>query len=171
MSPIFDGKIPKAWDHSLIFRGHGKTRARIFFIHGWTSTPFEISFAAKYLASRGFEGYGYMLAGHGKTPEELNRETWKSVVQKLSRRLREYGDAGPYFLWGSSMGGSLASYIASLAEFQPRIRGLLLFAPSFFFNSFRPSYFSFSRPSLQFVNIIKYFRPIIDKQYRGERAP
>jgi carboxylesterase len=96
--------------------------------HGYTATTAEI----RPLAEK-FHKYGYtisapLLPGHGTQPEELNRVHWQDWVHTGRESLQKlFKTCEQVFVAGESLGGVLALYLAST---EPRVAGLLLYAPA-----------------------------------------
>jgi carboxylesterase len=100
----------------------------ILLIHGLTATAAEVRLFAKILLANGYTVAGPLLAGHGTSPDDLNRTTWKDwvasaeeVYQKLRRRCKTV-------LIGGESAGAVISL--SLACQHPEIPLLLLYAPA-----------------------------------------
>ncbi len=82
-------------------------------IHGFTSTPFEVRYLGERLASRGYRVVGPVLAGHGTSPNELDRTTWHhwyASVEAAFDRLK--GQCERVAVVGESLGGLLTLYLA-----------------------------------------------------------
>lgn len=100
----------------------------VFLSHGYTATSAEVRPLAKKLFEKGYSVAGPLLPGHGTRPEDLNRVRWQDWVcagQEVLAKLFETCEQ--VFAGGESMGGLLALYLASQ---EPRIAGLLLYAPA-----------------------------------------
>ncbi len=100
----------------------------ILLIHGFTATTAEVRPLAKRLHTKGYTVSGPLLPGHGTTPKDVNRFTWKDwldtaidVYQEISQRC----DA--VFVGGESTGAVLALYLASQ---HPEVSGILAYAPA-----------------------------------------
>ena len=104
-------------------------RTGFLLIHGLGGTPIELRIVARGLAQEGHTVYSMQLAGHGGTPEELRRSTWREWVASVERahdRLKEHCDI--VIAGGLSMGAILA---IQLAQTRPEgVQGLLLYAPA-----------------------------------------
>jgi carboxylesterase len=83
-------------------------------IHGLTGTPWVFQELKELLESKGITIFAPFLPGHGTTPEDLNRVTWKDwtgSTKKAYNELQSRCDA--VFILGLSMGGAVALYLAS----------------------------------------------------------
>src|SRR5262245_62881163 len=56
---------------------HKGGRTGVLLIHGLGGTPVEVRFVAQGLARAGFTVYCCQLAGHGGSPQQLSRSTWR----------------------------------------------------------------------------------------------
>jgi carboxylesterase len=103
-------------DKSPFFSRLGGPRAALC-LHGFTGTPFEVRPLAEALAAQGFTALAPVLAGHGRTVEELaattHRDWLASAETALAELLAETGGA-PVAVAGFSLGGLLALRLARL---------------------------------------------------------
>jgi carboxylesterase len=100
----------------------------VLFIHGFTGAPPELRLQAEYLNERGLTAMAPLLPGHGTRVEDMNRvhwEGWTDHVEAALSWLEQRCDR--VFVAGLSMGGLLALHLAAL---NPRVEGLLLYAPA-----------------------------------------
>jgi carboxylesterase len=82
-------------------------------IHGLTGTPYEVRWLGQFLNQQGYTVYGPRLAGHGTTPQDLAKTTWREwYYDVLSgyEMLREQCEQ--VFVMGLSMGGVLSLVLA-----------------------------------------------------------
>lgn len=90
----------------------GNNNTAVLFVHGFTASPSEVYPTAWLLHEVG--GYtvsGPLLPGHGKSPEELNRTSWKEWCRAVDTELQEMKKRyDQVFAAGLSMGGLLALY-------------------------------------------------------------
>jgi carboxylesterase len=104
-------------------------RIGFLLIHGLGGTPVELRIVARGLAQEGHTVFSMQLAGHGGTPEELRRSTWREWVESVEQahdRLKQHCDV--VIAGGLSMGAILALH---LAQTRPEgVQGLLLYAPA-----------------------------------------
>ena len=87
----------------------------VLILHGFTGTPFEVSYLADKLAGSGLVVQTPLLPGHGTSPLQLNRTTadqWRGAVADHLADLRSRTNA-PVAVVGQSMGGLLALDAAS----------------------------------------------------------
>ncbi|HZI76533.1 MAG TPA: alpha/beta fold hydrolase, partial [Gemmatimonadales bacterium] len=104
------------------FRIRGGTRGCLL-IHGFAGTPPEVRGLGSYLAARGYDVIGPLLAGHGITPEAMALTRWpdwfRSVEAALSTLRRDCKDI---FVGGQSLGGTLALHLAAT---HPELKGVI----------------------------------------------
>lgn len=119
--PVLSGAEP--------FVHEGSDEVGVLLCHGFTSTPQSMRPWAEHLAGEGITVRCPRLPGHGTAWRDLNRTTWTDWYGAVDRELailRERG-CGSLFVFGLSMGGTLA---LRLAELHPDIAGLTLVNPS-----------------------------------------
>jgi carboxylesterase len=83
-------------------------------LHGITGTPFEMRWLGQHLNTQGYTVYGPRLAGHGTTPEDLARVTWRewyACALAGYEMLRSH--CQKVFIIGLSMGGVLTLLVSS----------------------------------------------------------
>lgn len=126
-------------------------------IHGFTSTPAEMREMGEYLAKRDLTVSGVRLAGHGTTPEDMEKTTWRdwyTSVQEGLMELREECDE--IFVMGLSLGGALALYLAT----QHRVAGVVSMATPATVSDWR----------LRYVHLMKHlvrFAPKIPEDFHN----
>ena len=98
-------------------------------LHGFTSAPKEMRSLGDYLAARDMTVRGVRYAGHGTSPQDLERTTWpdwvasaQTAVEELRRRCAR--------VWsiGLSLGGLISLYLAE----QHQVDGVCAIAPAIF---------------------------------------
>lgn len=102
---------PAPGGEAFFFPG-GKVGALL--VHGFTGTPGEMRWLGEYLASRGVTVSGLRLPGHGTSPEDLARRSWREWVDAVQGewyRVMERCSVG--VVVGLSMGGVLALHLAA----------------------------------------------------------
>ena len=85
----------------------------ILLIHGFTGTPSEVRFLGEFLKDKGYTVKGILLKGHGTTPEDMKKCTyrdWISGAVEGYKSLKQECDE--VFAVGLSMGGLLSLYLA-----------------------------------------------------------
>jgi carboxylesterase len=103
----------------------------VLLIHGFTSTPKGLAPLADRLADSGYSVSAPRLPGHGTSLSECNRTTWHDWYAEVTRAFDELrGGCGTVFVFGFSMGGTLALRLA--ADRGDQIAGLILLNPSVF---------------------------------------
>ncbi|MCU0489347.1 MAG: alpha/beta fold hydrolase, partial [Anaerolineales bacterium] len=111
---------------SAFFWPAGKTG--VLLIHGFTATTAEVRPLGRSLLAAGYTVSGPLLPGHGTTPEQANRYSWRDYAATVADAYQEIKKhCSTVFIGGESMGGLLALYQACES---PEIAGLLLFAPA-----------------------------------------
>ncbi len=82
-------------------------------IHGFTSAPPETRPMGEYLAGRGLTILGLRLPGHGTTPDDLIRTTWRDWISAAEQGLADLQSrCQKVFVAGVSMGGLLTLHLA-----------------------------------------------------------
>lgn len=100
----------------------------VMLAHGLTATAAEVRPLAKRLHEQGYTVAGPLLAGHGTTPEELNRTLWIEWVQSGESCYKQLtACCEQVFVGGESTGALVALYLASR---YPEIAGILTYAPA-----------------------------------------
>jgi carboxylesterase len=92
----------------------------ILMLHGFTSVPGQFEELADYLSSRGFTVYAPFIAGHGTTPEDLEKTTskdWaesaKNAYLDLRKRVKKV------IIIGNSFGSNLGFWLAKEMDNEP----------------------------------------------------
>lgn len=115
-------------------------------VHGFCAAPDELQTLGQFLEERNIASFAVQLAGHGTTPDNLKRITWKDWYSSVEDGLNLVKSWNPkhLFVAGFSMGGVLSALLASLNE---SIDGLVLIAPALKVDGILP----------KLVPILKYF--------------
>jgi carboxylesterase len=88
-------------------------RDGVLLVHGFTGTPHELRFLGEQLHRGGLTVLAPRLAGHGSTPEELDRSSWPQWLACCERGLEELAaGCDRVFVAGFSLGGALALRLA-----------------------------------------------------------
>lgn len=126
-------------DHSLFFEG-GKTG--ILLIHGLGGTPVELKIVASGLRKEGFTVSCCKLAGHCGTEEDLIATGWRDWVASVELALDALSEKCDIVLVGGlSMGAILALHVA--AKRAGKVSGLLLYAPTLWYDGFSVPWYAF----------------------------
>ena len=126
-------------DHSLFFPG-GKTG--ILLIHGLGGTPVELKVVAAGLQKEGFTVSCCKLAGHCGTEEDLIATGWRDWVASVEEALSALSArCDTVLVGGLSMGAILALHAA--AKYPEKISGLLLYAPTLWYDGFSVPWYAF----------------------------
>jgi len=83
-------------------------------LHGYTSSPSEMRPLGEFLAQNGYSVICPLFPGHGTTPEDLDKTSWRDWYDAAYReftRMRQVHKQ--VFIIGLSMGGVLALHIAA----------------------------------------------------------
>src|SRR3974377_832316 len=81
-------------------------------LHGFTAAPKEMRPLGEYLAARDFSVRGVRFAGHGTSPEDLARTTWRDWVNSADAAIEELRKrGGPVWSIGLSLGGLVSLYL------------------------------------------------------------
>ena len=92
----------------------GSGELGVLLIHGFCGTPPEMRGLGEHLAGRGLRVHGALLAGHGATPEALERTSWRDWIDSAQAQLDELRRECPtVFVAGQSMGGTLSLLLAA----------------------------------------------------------
>lgn len=129
----------KPQDNSLFYPGG---RTGIVLIHGLGGTPAELKTVAQGLQRQGFTVNCCQLAGHCGTEADLiatGWEHWAASVDDAIRDLHKQCDA--VLVGGLSMGAILALHAA--AKNPNKVAGLLLYAPTLWYDGFSVPWYAF----------------------------
>ncbi len=132
----------------------GPTDTACLFIHGFTASPSEVyPVAHQIFAETSFSVSGPLLPGHGRTPREMNKTSWKDwfvrveeEIDYLQRRHKRV------FVAGLSMGGLLGLHAASQRE---GLAGLIVINPPIFMKS---------AAVMALAPLLRLFRPYYPKK-------
>lgn len=120
----------------------GDARAVIVILHGIAEHCGRYASFAESLTKLDFAVESFDFHGHGKSDGSRaytrSFEDWLMDVDLLLDRVRARYDNTPVFIFGHSQGGSIALLYA--ISRQPRVRGLILSAPTVLVNSLVPTF-------------------------------
>ena len=140
-NPDLDGKS---------FTLEGTNGVCVILIHGFTATTVEVRPIAELLNQEGYTVAAPLLPGHGTTPENLNKQSWKNWIDCVSDMYRQCRfDHEHIFLGGESMGGVITCYLAYLNS---DIEGIMLYAPAL------------KVDKLAYSKYIRFFKKVIPKK-------
>ena len=95
------------------------------FVHGFTSSAYEMREPARYLADRGITAGACLLAGHGSAPEDLRGTTWHDWYASVSHALDLLlANHKRVYVAGLSLGGALTLHAAS--EYGDKLAGIIV---------------------------------------------
>jgi len=123
LRPGLDGIVPGAESIRL----QGERSGAVLLLHGFGDTPQSLARLARYLHRHGWTVSVPLLPGHGRSLAEFGdsgSEDWLAAARDELQTLRNRHH--PVFLLGQSMGGALATILASESQDVP---GLVLLAP------------------------------------------
>jgi len=99
----------------------------VVLVHGYTGAPGEMRLLGEYLHQQGLTVLGVRLAGHGTTPQDLNKTKWQDWYKAVSDGVyRLQAGCDRVSIVGLSMGGLLT--IKAAAEL-PVAKAAILAAP------------------------------------------
>jgi len=101
----------------------------VLLLHGFSGSPYEIKPLGEALHQAGFFCHAPLLPGHGKTPEVLSHFSAEAWVQAAKNAFLNLPKQKPHIVIGFSMGGLLATILAT--EFPSQIDKLILISPAF----------------------------------------
>ena len=134
-------------DQSIFLRGN---RTGVLLIHGLGGTPAEMKTVAKRLSGAGNTVLCCQLAGHCSSEADLAATSWQDWYASAEQGLAQLeGCCDRIVVGGLSMGGLLA---AKLAAAQPeRVRGLVILAPTLWYDGWSIPWYSFMLKTLSFL--------------------
>ena len=98
-------------------------------MHGFTATPQEMRFLGERLHAHGYSVNGVRVAGHGTSPEDLERCAWSDWYASVREGLVELHRHAPeVVVVGQSMGALLALKLA--VDYPAVIGGVVLLSPA-----------------------------------------
>ena len=96
----------------------------VLLLLGLTGTPTEITHLERHLKRQGFRTEVPLLAGHGKTHDELLATTWEDWAESARPALRKLAaECDHVFIAGLCMGAMLAMV---LAPEEPKVAGIVI---------------------------------------------
>lgn len=104
-----------------------QVRKAVLGLHGYTGYPGELFLPLDLLFREGFDVYAPRYPGHGTNGVDFQKTTmkdWEASAERVYRRLSERYDE--VYLIGHSMGGLIATHLASLFP----VSRMVLYAPA-----------------------------------------
>jgi carboxylesterase len=98
-------------------------------LHGFTAAPKEMRSLGDYLAARNYTVRGVRYAGHGTSPQDLARTTWRDWVASAEAAVAELrGCCTQVWSIGLSLGGLISLHLAE----RQLVDGVCAIAPAIF---------------------------------------
>jgi carboxylesterase len=92
----------------------GEGRRGALLLHGFAGTPPELRRLGEHLSARGWRCYAPALAGHARTPEDLQPTRWRDWARSAQEALDELSASSDVVcVAGQSMGGAMALHVAA----------------------------------------------------------
>lgn len=111
MLGIMKNKIADDAAAPIYYKGNS---TGILLIHGFTGTPFIFRGIAKKLADLDYTVSAPLLAGHGTTPDDLEKTSWKDWYCSIEQAYDElHKQCKEVIVVGASFGGNLCCYLAT----------------------------------------------------------
>lgn len=120
------GQLPPSNPEAFFVAGE---KANLLMIHGYTATAYDFRYISSILAKRGFGVFAPLLFGHGSNPELINEAKAEQWLNDARQTWEKMPADKPKFIAGTSMGGLIATILAS--ENPETTQGLVLMAPAF----------------------------------------
>ncbi len=137
-----------------------KLRKAILLIHGFAGGNYDYGNLANDLEFlRGFDVFTFTLPGHNKLIiKNVTRDDWINEAERQLQKIIKHGYKSIYLI-GHSMGGVIASYLASKYS---EVKKLVLASPAF-------KYFSFKDDKLDVLKSLQII-PRLFKDYSTEEV-
>lgn len=147
--------MAKIHPNAEAFAWEGTNGITCLLVHGFTGSPSEMRPLAEYLNKKGYGISTVLLPGHGTTPQEMGKTTWRDwygVVETEYIRLKAGHER--VIPVGFSMGGILCLHLATTKQ----VPGIVTLSSPIFIGN-RNSYFA---------PILKFFYPYHKKPIPAE---
>ena len=106
----------------------GTNNKGVLLFHGFTATPAEVRKLGRVLNRLGYTVRAPMLPGHGTTPADLNRTTYRDWLDAAEAAYADLaGQCKSVIVGGESNGGLISLYLAAQ---HPEIAAVLAYAPA-----------------------------------------
>jgi carboxylesterase len=117
-------------------------------LHGFTAAPKEMRPLGDYLAARQYTVRGVRYAGHGTSPQDLARTTWRDWVASAEAAVTELrGRCSHVWSIGLSLGGLISLYLAE----EHTVDGACAIAPAIFPPDRRMSFARWLTPFMRYT--------------------
>src|SRR5512135_300365 len=117
-------------------------------LHGFTAAPKEMRPLGDYLAARDYTVRGVCYAGHGTSPQDLARTSWRDWVASAEAAVAELrGRCTQVWSIGLSLGGLISLHLAE----QRLVDGICAIAPAIFPPDRRMAAARFLTPFLRYT--------------------
>jgi carboxylesterase len=124
----------------------GSGRRGALLLHGFAGTPPELRRLGEHLSAHGWRCHAPLLAGHGTSPEDLERTRWQDWAHSAGEALEALAsECDAVVVAGQSMGGALSLHLAANCG---RIRAVATLAAPIWLSDRR----------LRYVGILKHVR-------------
>ncbi len=145
-----------------IFYKGGETG--VLLLHGFTSSPYDMKYLAKYLADRNYTVYCPLISGHGTTPEDLDSteiKHWLRSVKDGYKLLKQFSTT--IYVAGSSTGSNLGLMALSKAA---DVKGFITLGMPMKFRGILDRLFRFFEPIFPFaVPLLVKVKRFYHKEY------
>jgi len=101
-------------------------RACVVLVHGFSATPREMRPLANTLVAHGFAALGVRLPGHGTSPEDLSRRSYREWVSTVHAALDIAGTRAPR-VYAAGLSTGAMTLLAATRTFD--LQGMILMAP------------------------------------------
>jgi len=143
----------------------GDNGSTVILIHGFTGTPYEMGYLAKFLNRKGYSVTCPMLANHGEPLDVLKKVTWQKCYETIReefKRVKARNSNEKIFVSGLSIGALLALLIAD--EFKENVSGVSCLSPTIFYDGW-------NMPWVRHLLPLAYFTPLKYFSYFKEEPP
>jgi len=113
-------------DGSSFFWEAGTTG--VLLVHGFTATTTEVRLLAGCLHGHGYTVAGPLLPGHGTTPQDCNRHTWRDWYAAVEQAYQQLATHCMRVVVGGESTGALLAL--QLAYRHPEVSAILCYAPA-----------------------------------------
>lgn len=126
-----------------------KSKKTIVLIHGLTGDSSGWSNTKSYLENEGFKVVLFNLPGHGGSKEDLLGITLQDWIKSVQEVLDKESENGKVAIYGHSMGGLLAVYVANLDKNSSKVDEIVTYGAAFQHISFKERVIIFFSPLIQ----------------------